>query len=97
LKSSLGAAGGYGPEVITEVPLVETVPGAPDASAEKISVEAGSAIKKGKEVVYYGRVPKKGQCPKGGFKVKAELMFAGLGGLSPQTVTVDYRAPCPRG
>jgi len=93
---NLGGAGGYGPEVITEVPLVETVPGAPDASAEKISVEAGSAIRKGREVIYYGRVPKKGQCPRGGFKVKAELMFAGLGGLAPQTVPVEYRAPCPR-
>ena len=93
---NLGGAGGYGPEVITEVPLVETVPGALDASAERISVEAGSAIRKGKKVIYYGTVPKKGECPKGGFKVKAELMFAGLGGLSPQTVTVLYRAPCPR-
>jgi hypothetical protein len=92
----LGGAGGYGPEVVTEIPLIETVPGAPDASAERISVEAGSAIRKGKEVIYYGRVPKKGQCPKGGFRVKAELMFAGLGGLPPQTVPVEYRAPCPR-
>ncbi len=93
---NLGGAGGYGPEVITEVPLIETVPGAPDASAERISVEAGSAIRKGKEVLYYGRVPKKGECPKGGFKVKAELMFAGVGGLAPQTVPVEYRAPCPK-
>jgi len=93
---NLGGAGGYGPEVITEVPLVETVPGAPDASAEKISVEAGSAIRKGKEVIYYGRVPKKGECPRGGFKVKTELMFAGLGGLTPQTVTVNFRTPCPK-
>jgi hypothetical protein len=92
----LRGAGGYGPEVITQVPLVETVPGAPDASTEKISIQAGSAIRKGKEVVYYGRVPKRGECPKGGFKVKAELMFAGLGGLAPQTVHVAFRTPCPK-
>jgi hypothetical protein len=92
---NLGGHGGFGPEVITQVPLVETVPGAPDASAEKISVKAGSAIRKGKEVIYYGRVPKKGECPKGGFKVKAELMFAGLGGLPPQTVSVETRPACP--
>jgi hypothetical protein len=92
----LSGGGGFGPEVITEVPLVETVPGAQDASAEKITVQAGSAIKKGKEVIYYGRMPKKGQCPKGGFNVRAEMMFAGLGGLSPVTVPVSYKAPCPR-
>ena len=92
----LGGAGGFGPEVVTEVPLVETVPGAQDASAEKITVQAGSAIRKGKKVTYYGRIPQKGQCPKGGFKIKAEMMFAGLGGLTPVTVPASYRAPCPR-
>ena len=94
--TNLGGGGGFGPELITEVPLVETVPGAQDASVQHITVQAGSAIKKGKEVIYYGRVPKKGQCPKGGFNIKAEFMFAGLGGLSPATVPVSYKAPCPK-
>jgi hypothetical protein len=94
--TNLSGSGGFGPEVTTQVPLVETVPGAQDASAERITVQAGSAIKKGKEVIYYGRIPKKGQCPKGGFNIKAEMMFAGLGGLSPATVPVSYKAPCPR-
>jgi hypothetical protein len=94
--TQLGGGGGFGPELVTEVPLVETVPGAQDASTERITVQAGSAIKKGKEVIYYGRVPKKGQCPKGGFNIKAEFMFAGLGGLSPVTVPATYKAPCPR-
>ncbi|HEX5224384.1 MAG TPA: hypothetical protein VFW29_04575 [Solirubrobacteraceae bacterium] len=94
--TKLGGGGGFGPELITEVPLVETVPGAQDASVEKIVVQAGSAIKKGKKIIYYGRVPKKGQCPKGGFLIKAEFMFAGLGGLSPVTVPASYKAPCPR-
>jgi len=92
----LSGGGGFGPELITEIPLVETVPGAQDASVEHIEVQAGSAIKKGKKTIYYGTVPKKGQCPKGGFKIKAEFLFAGLGGLSPQTVTASYKAPCPR-
>jgi hypothetical protein len=39
-------------------------------------------------------VPK--HCPKGGFPLKSELLFAGLGGLAPQTVTATYKAPCPR-
>src|SRR5271157_284986 len=53
---SLSGAGGFGPELISEVPLVETVPGAPDASVEKINVKAGSAFKKGKKTIYYGTV-----------------------------------------
>jgi hypothetical protein len=94
--TKLAGGGGFGPELITEVPLVETVPGAQDASVEKIEVQAGSAIKKGGKTIYYGTVPKKGECPKGGFNIKAEFMFAGLGGLSPVTVPVSYKAPCPR-
>jgi hypothetical protein len=85
---------GSSPSIVTTVPLVETVPGAPDASVESINVTAGSAYKKGKTTVYYGTVPKK--CPKGGFPLKSELMFAGLGGLAPATVVSTYKAPCPR-
>jgi hypothetical protein len=92
----LGGGGGFGPELITEVPLVETVPGAQDASVKHIVVQAGSAIKSHGKTIYYGMMPKKGQCPKGGFNVKAELTFAGLGGLSQVTVPVTYKAPCPR-
>jgi hypothetical protein len=92
---NLGGSGGFGPKLITEVPLVATVPGAPFASAESINVKAGSAIKKGGKTIYYGRVPKK--CPKGGFPVKAELTFAENGEVSkPVVVTVPYKAPCPR-
>lgn len=91
---NLGGSGGFGPEVVTQVPLIETVPGAPDASAKTIDVKVGSAIKKGKKTLYYGTLPKK--CPKGGFPVKAELTFAALGGLTEQHVTTLYKAPCPR-
>jgi hypothetical protein len=86
-------SGAWGPEFETQVPLVETVPGAPDASVASIKVKTGSAIKKGKETIYYGRVPK--TC-KGKLPIKAELKFAGLGGLPEQTVTAEYKAPCPR-
>ena len=85
---------GTSPAIDTTVPLVETVPGAPDASVETINVTAGSAYKKGKTTVYYGTVPKK--CPKGGFPLKSELFFAGLGGLAPATGVTNYTAPCPR-
>jgi len=91
--TSLTGGGGFGPQLKTEVPLVETVPGAPDASVEFINVKVGSAFKSKGKPVYYGMTPKK--C-KGAWKGKAELLFAGLGGLSPQTVTVPYSLPCPK-
>jgi hypothetical protein len=79
----------FGPTVEAEVPLIETVPGALDASAEGISVKVGAAYKKGKSKVYYITVPK--TCPKGGFPLKAELSFYG-GAVS----TASYKAPCPK-
>lgn len=94
----LGGAGGYGPEIETEVPLVPSVPGAPYASVKTITVEAGSAIgpkNNPKKDTYYGRVPTK--CPKGGFPIKTEVTFAENGEISkPETVTKTYKAPCPR-
>lgn len=83
----------YAQEFMTTVPLIETVPGAPDASTLSVNVKVGAAFRKGKKVTYYGTVPKK--CPKGGFPLKSQLLFAGLGGLAPQTVSATYKAPCP--
>jgi len=96
---NLNGGAGYGPKVISEVPLVVTVPGAPDASVEKISVKVGAAYKKNGKPVYYGTMPKK--CPKGGFPLKAELTFAPHAeatspGSGTETVTTTYKAPCPR-
>jgi hypothetical protein len=91
---NLGGAGGFGPKLVTAVPLVETVPGAPDASVERINVKVGAAMRSHGKTIYYGTMPRK--CPKGGFPVKAELTFAGLGGLPQQTVTARYKSPCPR-
>jgi hypothetical protein len=90
-----GAGGGFGPAIFTTVPLVETLPGAADASVEKIVVYAGAAFKKGKKTTYYGTIPKK--CPKGGFPLKAELTFAENGNtLTPVTAVATYKAPCPK-
>jgi hypothetical protein len=95
-KTAVGAP--YGPKYISEVPLVETVPGAPDASTESITVTAGAAMKKGGKAIYYGTMPKK--CPKGGFPLKSELVFANIAALPMrvpgEVVTSTYKAPCPR-
>jgi len=93
---NLGGAGGYGPELITKVPEIASLPGAPFASVKTIKVKAGSAIKSHGKTIYYGRVPKK--CPKGkAFPLKTELTFAENGEESkPVPVTKTYKAPCPR-
>jgi hypothetical protein len=83
----------YAQKFVTSVPLIETVPGAPDASALSISLKLGAAFRKGRKVISYGRMPNR--CPRGGFPLKSELLFAGVGGLAAQTVTVKYKAPCP--
>jgi len=93
--ASLGSSGGFGPKFVAEVPLIETVPGAPDASTEKIITLVGAAYKKGNKTYYYGTVPSK--CPKGGkLPIKASITFAEGGGNPEQTVTAEYKAPCPR-
>ncbi|MBA3807671.1 MAG: hypothetical protein H0X28_04650 [Solirubrobacterales bacterium] len=93
--TQLGGAAGFGPKLLTKVPLVPSVPGAPFASVKSIKVKAGSAIKKNGKTIYYGRVPKK--CPKGGFPVKAEIVFAENGDeTKPVIVTKLYKAPCPK-
>ncbi len=87
-------SGGFGQELISQIPLVQTVPGAQDASVQRISVKVGSAIRSRGKTIYYGMLPS--TCPKDGFTVRSELTFAGLGGLTQSTVTVSYKAPCPR-
>jgi len=79
----------FGPTVVAEVPLIESVPGALDASAKEINVRVGAAYKKGKKTFYYITVPKK--CPKGGFPLKTTMTF--LGGA---TAEASYKAPCPK-
>jgi hypothetical protein len=90
----VGAGGEFSKKFEAEVPLVETVPGAQDASVKFIKVKTGSARRSKGKAVYYGTMPTK--CPKKYLPVKAELTFAGLGGLTQQTVTSEYKAPCPR-
>ena len=91
---NLASTGGAGPVLVSQVPLVETVPGAPDASVERIDLRVGAAMRVHGHTVYYGTVP--ATCPRAGFTVRSVLTFAGLGGLSPQSVSRQYTAPCPR-
>jgi hypothetical protein len=87
--SITGAAPPFGQEFIAEVPLIESVPGALDASAKEINVTVGAASKQGKKTSYYLVIPKK--CPPGGFPLKAVMSF--LGGT---TAEASYKTPCPK-
>lgn len=71
-----------------EVPLIETLPGADDASVTSFKVRLGAAYRKGRRTVSYLTTPKR--CPRGGFPTKMELKF-----LSGETVTVAAAVPCP--
>jgi hypothetical protein len=90
----------YGPELITLVPPVASVPGAPLASVKNIKIKGGAAIKKGKKLISYGTVPTK--CPKGGFPVKTEVTFGGQYGgerefgIPAKTVEATFKSPCPK-
>jgi hypothetical protein len=78
-----------GPVITVEVPLIETLPGAPDASAIRIKNKIGGAVKKGHKTTYYGQVPN--SCPKGGFPAKIEVSFLGV----PAPVVAETKVPCP--
>jgi hypothetical protein len=83
------AAAPFGEELFVEVPLIETVPGADDASVTSFKVKIGAAYKKGGKTVSYLTQPK--TCPRGGFPVRMELKF-----MSGETTTVADDVPCPR-
>jgi hypothetical protein len=88
------AAAPFGQKLESDIPLVETVPGAQDASVKTIKLKVGTAVRSHGSAIYYGRLPR--TCPKGFLPVRTALTFAGLGGLAQQTVNVEYKAPCPR-
>jgi hypothetical protein len=79
----------FGLELIGEVPLIESVPGALDASFEKGTISVGAAYKQGKKTISYITVPK--TCAQGGWPVKVELSF-----LGSANAEASYKIPCPR-
>ncbi len=85
----VGSAPPFGLEFVAEVPLIETVPGAPDASFLQGVIRVGAAYKLGGRTISYVTLPK--TCRSGGWPVKIELSF--LGGA---TVEASYKMPCAR-
>lgn len=91
----LSTSGPFSKKLESNVPLIETTTGAPDAMAEQIKVTLGAAFMKGKKLISAGYVPK--TCPKGGFTGKAELWFGGGEESTWQKVEETTRVPCPKG
>jgi hypothetical protein len=85
----VSAPAGFGPELIAEIPLVQTVPGAPDASILSFTVTVGAAYRRAGRTVSYITLP--ARCPRGGLSIKSELGF-----FSGERTLVGYRQPCPR-
>jgi hypothetical protein len=79
----------FGKVFTGEVPLVETVPGAPDGSVEQFKLTVGAAFRQGSKLVSYATNPR--TCPRGGAPLKVELSF-----LSGETVPAEERLPCPK-
>ena len=53
------ASAPYGPEMTVELPLVETVPGADDASILSFKVKVGAAYKRDGKTVSYITLPRR--------------------------------------
>ncbi len=77
-----------GPVNTTEVPLVETVPGALAASEEQLKIKIGAAFKRGKKLVSFGTVPN--TCH-GKLTGRYEVTF-----YSGETVPGSVSVPCPK-
>jgi len=79
----------FGLEFSGQVPLIETVPGALDASTVGGTLKFGAAYRQGNKTISYVTLPN--SCPKGGWHGKVLLTF--LGGTSSET---SVQMPCPR-
>lgn len=89
-----GAGGAFGTKFLTNIPLIETVPGALFGSSESATVTIGAAMKKGKKLLSLGTLPK--TCPKGGFPGKGEMWFGAGDESTWENVTINVKVPCPR-
>jgi hypothetical protein len=88
------ASGVFGTKFTTDVPLINTLPGAPAAVAETTTVTIGAAMMKKGKLISLGTIPKK--CPKGGFPGKGELWFGAGEESTWEEVTVNVQVPCPK-
>jgi hypothetical protein len=97
------ASSPYGEGVDTNVPLVPTIPGAPDVAVTRFQMALGSTRAGANSFVYYHSIGGRRVaysprglilppvCPRGGFPFKAEFVFQ-----DDTTATARTSVPCPR-
>jgi hypothetical protein len=78
----------YGQTFNGNVPLIETVPEAPDASFLEGAISDGAAYKRDGKTIAYLTLPK--TCPDGGWPTRGQVRL--LGGA---TAEATYTMPCP--
>jgi hypothetical protein len=83
------ASAPFGLEFSAQIPLIETVPGALDASFIEGGLNVGAAYRRGRKTISYITLPRK--CTPGGWPAKLELRF--YGGASARA---SFSMPCPR-
>jgi hypothetical protein len=79
----------YGRALNVTMPLIETVPGAPDASITALTVAFGASHVEGTTEIHSVIIPL--ECPTAGFDWGGEAGFS-----DGTTVVAGYRSPCPR-
>jgi hypothetical protein len=82
------AASPFGLAVVGEIPLITTVPEAPDASFVEGSITVGAAYRQGHRTVSLVTLPT--HCPNGGWAVEELMRF--LGGSE---ASANGKLPCP--
>lgn len=87
------ASAPFGPAVNFEVPLIQTVPGAPDASLTALTIGLGAFIRKGGHETGSVTVPE--GCPKGALSWRADATFNDETGLHEMTAHAEAETACP--
>jgi hypothetical protein len=88
----------YEEELVSYVPAIATVPGAPLTSIDTIHIKLGASTANGVEVDPYLTLPK--TCPTSGFQFKTEVVFGGMNGgerefgIPTKTVTATATGGC---
>lgn len=87
------ASAPFGPTVRFEVPLIETVPGAPDASFTAFTLGLGAFIRRGAAEI--GSVTAPETCPKGTLGWRADTTFNDATGVHEMTAHAEAETACP--
>jgi hypothetical protein len=86
-------SGSFGPNVNIELPLIETVPGAPAASITELGLALGASRQEGGSEVASVTAP--ATCPEGSFRWRINARFSDEGKPLPETsASAEAFSPC---